>query len=152
MYDHARRQVVSSMIDTAHMTAAWPRVSCLELGPLPTAVGCAREHARAVLLEWDLGALADDAATLVSELMTNAMKASRALKVPKPIALRLLANHQQLIIEVWDQNPNDPRPRAADADSEGGRGLAVIEAYSNRWGYRRVSANLKVVWCELTVP
>lgn len=32
----------------------WPRVSQLELGPLPTAIGCARDHAREILIEWGL--------------------------------------------------------------------------------------------------
>ena len=50
----------------------WPRVSKLELGPLPTAIGCARDHAREVLIEWGLGQLVDDCVLLVSELMTNA--------------------------------------------------------------------------------
>src|SRR6266705_2642376 len=81
----------------------WPRVSKLELGPLPTAIGCARDHAREVLIEWGLGHLLDDSVLLVSELMTNALRASRALPTPTPIVLRLLANDSQLIIEAWDQ-------------------------------------------------
>jgi hypothetical protein len=37
-------------------------------------------------------------------------------------------------------------------DAEGGRGLAVIEVYSNRWGTRRLSPHVKTVWCELLMP
>jgi hypothetical protein len=35
---------------------------------------------------------------------------------------------------------------------EGGPGMGVIEAYSNRWGVRRLSPHVKTVWCELLMP
>ncbi len=78
-------------------------MSKLELGPLPTAIGCARDHAREILIEWGLGHLVEDSVLLVSELMTNALRASQALPTPAPIVLRLLANDAQLLIEAWDQ-------------------------------------------------
>jgi anti-sigma regulatory factor (Ser/Thr protein kinase) len=127
----------------------WPRRTALELAALPTAVPCARLHARAVLLEWQLGHVADDAEILVSELVTNAVKASRSPRGAGLVVLRLLAGYERLLIEAWDENPADPVPCQADYESEGGRGFTVIEAISHRWGYRRDSASLKVVWCEL---
>src|SRR5262245_19278952 len=130
---------------------AWPLVSTLELSALPTAVGCGRLHAKHVLWEWKLDHLADDAQTLVSEMLTNAVTASRTPQGAGLVILRLLANHQQLLIEVWDQNPDDPGPRHAPDDAENGRGLIVVEALSNRWGHHRTHANRKVVWCELLV-
>jgi anti-sigma regulatory factor (Ser/Thr protein kinase) len=129
----------------------WPRVSTLELKALPTAVACGRLHAKQVLWEWKLDHLADDAVNLVSELLTNAVQASASPSGAGLVALRLLANRQQLIIEVWDQSPDDPKPGRADFEAEHGRGFTVIEAYSNRWGYHRTHANRKVVWCELLV-
>src|SRR5579862_5146488 len=54
----------------------WPLCSYLELGALPTAVPCARLHARHVLWEWGLNGLAADTELLVSELVTNAIKAT----------------------------------------------------------------------------
>jgi hypothetical protein len=54
----------------------WPLASGLELGAVPTAVGCGRDHARQVLREWGLSDLADDAEILVSELPTNALRAT----------------------------------------------------------------------------
>ncbi len=83
----------------------------------------------------------------VSELMTNALKAS--LEEHTPIALRLLANHERLIIEVWDRAATDPVACEPDEETVSGRGLAVVEKLSNRWGFKRVSFSLKVVWCEL---
>src|SRR5260370_23945131 len=81
----------------------WPLVSTLEFGSLPTAVGCARAHTRSVLAEWGLQQLVDDAVTLTSELITNALQISWTLKERPPIVLRLLANEQQLLIAAWDQ-------------------------------------------------
>ena len=57
----------------------WPLRSYLELGALPTAVPCARLHAVHVLRDWDLRDLSDDAALIVSELVTNAVTASAIL-------------------------------------------------------------------------
>lgn len=69
----------------------WPLTSSLELGPLPTAVPCARLHCRNVLAEWQLSELADDAEVIVSELMANALNASQRLPGLNPVALRLNA-------------------------------------------------------------
>src|SRR5208282_6845994 len=56
--------------------AQWPLHSFLELGALAGAVPCARLHARHVLWEWGLNGLAPDSELLVSELVTNAVKAT----------------------------------------------------------------------------
>ena len=68
------------------------RTSYLELAPLPSAIPCARLHAVHVLHEWGLRVLAENAALIVSELMTNAADASTVLPERPPIALRLLAS------------------------------------------------------------
>ena len=64
---------------------------------------------------------------------------------------RLLASRERLIIEVWDRNPDVPRPSPAGFESESGRGFTVIEALSSRWGFRRVNPGLKVVWAEMSL-
>jgi anti-sigma regulatory factor (Ser/Thr protein kinase) len=137
--------------DASTVTPNWPRVSKLDLGPLLTAIGCARDHARHVLAEWGLGHLADDAILLVSELMTNAVTASRALPAPAPVALRLLANDRQLIIEAWDQQVDGYDLKRAAPDDEHGRGLTVVARLSKRWGVGRIQDTYKVIWCELEV-
>jgi anti-sigma regulatory factor (Ser/Thr protein kinase) len=83
--------------------------------------------------------------------MTNALNASWGLKEVTPVALRLLANRERIIIEVWDRSPADPAAHQYDDEAEHGRGLAVVEALSNRWGFKRVSFSIKVVWCELVI-
>ena len=106
-----------------------------------------------MLAEWSLTALIDDAAVLVSELVTNSLKASWRLEDNPPIVLRLLADDRRLLIEVWDQAVTgyDLTPRH-DPSAEHGRGLAVVAALSKHWGVRRPSHSFKVVWCELDAP
>src|SRR6516162_10509968 len=60
------------------MARAWPLQSFLELGAYPGAVPCARLHTRAVLWEWGLGP-GENAELVVSEIVTNAVQASRVL-------------------------------------------------------------------------
>ena len=123
--------------------------SVLEFAPLPTAVPCARLHTVHVLHEWGLRRLAEDAALIVSELITNAVDASIVLADRPPVALRLLATGASIVIEAWDQSPLDLEPRQADADDECGRGLTVVAALSDRWGSERTGYRRKVVWAEL---
>ena len=55
---------------------AWEFQSVLAIGALPTATPCARLHARNIACEWGLHDLADIIELVVSELVTNAVKAS----------------------------------------------------------------------------
>jgi len=104
-----------------------------------------------VLHEWGLRHLAEDVALIVSELMTNAADASAVLPDRPPITLRLLASEKSLIIEAWDHSPLDLEPLEADPDAECGRGLTVVAALSDRWGWERTGHHRKVVWAELAL-
>jgi hypothetical protein len=64
------------------IVSSWPFQSYLELGALPSAVPCARLHARQVLYEWRLADLAD-AELVVSELVTNGDAPRGALLYPR---------------------------------------------------------------------
>jgi anti-sigma regulatory factor (Ser/Thr protein kinase) len=125
--------------------------SALQFAPLPTAVSCARLHAVHVLHEWGLSDHAEDAALIVSELITNAIDASVVLPERPPVALRLLATETSLVIEAWDQSPLDLEPREAGDSDECGRGLAVVAALSTRWCCERTGYRRKVVWAELAL-
>ena len=77
----------------------WPLRSYLELGALPTAVPCARLHARHLLWEWGLSEAAADAELLVSELVTNAVKAM-ADQQQAAIRLQLSSDNTCVRVEV----------------------------------------------------
>jgi anti-sigma regulatory factor (Ser/Thr protein kinase) len=127
----------------------WPLQSRLELAALDTAPACARKHAKAVILEWGLPALADTAELLVSELVTNAVRASAALPsrtLPSPVVeLWLVSDGQSIVAHVRDDSNVMPERRDADPDSASGRGLLLVEALGKDWGaYRKITG--KVVW------
>ena len=69
----------------AHDEVRFPRRSSLLLGALPSAVPCARLHARQVLWEWGLSEVAETAELLLSELVTNAVQAARATVNDLPV-------------------------------------------------------------------
>lgn len=136
------------------LSAAWPQYTYLELRALPTAVSCARLHARHVLWEWGLDDLAEVSALLVSELMTNAYKTTVEQRLAAPIRLRLSSTHDHVLIEVWDGDPVPPQPRSdselPSADAESGRGLFLVATLSHRWNWYTVPRwGGKVVWAEV---
>jgi anti-sigma regulatory factor (Ser/Thr protein kinase) len=135
----------------------WELRTFLELGALPTAVPCARLHARQVLWEWRMDTLSDTTELLVSELVTNAVQASVGLTgsrrsgrwVPgtPPVRLWLSSDKERVLIQVWDGNDRYPAPQQPGPDVESGRGLLLVESLSAEWGsYPPERSSGKVVW------
>jgi len=128
-------------------------VSCswhdsLELAAFPGAPGCARRHAVNVLRGWGLADLADDTGVVISELVSNAVQATRACAGPAPCSpatvrptVRLCLHGRRddrdagVLVLVWDMAGGCPVPRPATAEEENGRGLAIIAALSADWGH-----------------
>jgi len=95
------------------------------------------------MYEWDLPSVADSAELVVSELVTNAVRAStgpdgrpkyNAKKGLPCVHLGLLSNRVHVLIEVWDQDPRMPVAAPAGPDDESGRGLMLVEALCERCG------------------
>jgi anti-sigma regulatory factor (Ser/Thr protein kinase) len=53
-----------------------------------------------------------------------------------------------LSVRVHDSSPDAPVLRSAGEDDESGRGLLLVDAVTDAWGYR-VTADGKVVWFEI---
>jgi anti-sigma regulatory factor (Ser/Thr protein kinase) len=154
IYESQHRPLGDVISGPMTAVASWAsRRSSLVLGALPSAVPCARLHARQVLWEWGLSGIADTAELLLSELVTNAVQAARVTYLP--VNVRLSANRVRVLIEVWDGNTQPPVPRVLEEDvpaldAEGGRGLFLVETLSERWGwYPTRNPEGKVTWCEL---
>ncbi len=129
------------------MNRWWPLQDFLELGALASAVPCARLHARQVLREWGLGNLGDSAELLVTELVTNAVRASRDAGRDSAVRLWLLSDSAQLLILVWDASPQPPVLTDAGDEAEHGRGLMLVEAVSEQWGWSPTEeGDGKFVW------
>lgn len=171
------------------MTAdGWVLRSYVTLAATASAPFWARRHTADVLSGWSLGGLHDTAELVVTELVTNAVKASGVeldershegtevpfLAAPVPrapdgrlqsgpghgatggleqfeprrrsyaelretpmVRLRLSADRARrgLLIEVWDRNPEPPVMQEPNSVSEGGRGLLLVGALCERWGW-----------------
>jgi anti-sigma regulatory factor (Ser/Thr protein kinase) len=133
---------------SAPFAVQWPYQSFLELGALPGAVPCARLHTRLVLREWGLAALSDSTELLLSELVTNAVRASRAVW-HDAVRMWLVSDLGQVAIFVWDASPQPPARADPGEDAESGRGLLLVEALSERWGFFGYDGGGKVVWALL---
>jgi anti-sigma regulatory factor (Ser/Thr protein kinase) len=110
----------------------------------PESVAQARGAAREFLRHADREELTADAAVVVSELVTNALRYA-----PGPIRLNLRWRAGLLQIEVHDTSPE--RPSARDAPSaleRNGRGLIIVNALAREWG-SRLSPRGKVTWAHL---
>jgi anti-sigma regulatory factor (Ser/Thr protein kinase) len=122
-----------------------PLQSNLKLGAYPTAASCARLHAKSLAWEWGLVELADTVELVVSELTTNGVKAATAHQdgdEPENLPyvwVRLTPGKRQVLVEVWDSNPEPPVRAEPDLTAENGRGLLLVEAVSATWGYYHVT-------------
>ncbi len=130
---------------------SYPRLSHLLLGASPSAVPCARLHARQVAWEWGLAAVADSVELAVSELVTNAVRACEGLTDsqhgPATVQMWLSANHHRVLIQVWDPSEQLPQWREPDPAADRGRGLAIVAAISKATGaYRLEGQHGKIVW------
>lgn len=135
----------------------------LELTATPSSPSLARRFTRAFLRRLGIYSITDTACLVVSELATNAVcaykphnrLASRSDGSTALIRIRLHANGERLRIEVWDQAAGLPVLHAASADSECGRGLALVGAMTEgRWGWRPAVLpwTAKCVWAEIRHP
>ena len=118
----------------------------------PSAASAARAHAQRVLRDWGFGPrLCEDVTLCLSELVTNAIQASAVWRPPvAPVHVGLTRERRWLLLAVGDASPRFPLRLPADRGAVGGRGLAMVEALSSRWGWHPVSwpGLVKVVWAE----
>ncbi|MEU4348565.1 ATP-binding protein [Streptomyces sp. NPDC023838] len=119
-------------------TSPWQyelRIPCDPRGPR-----IARVTLCAVLQAHGLAQLADGAELLASELATNSVRHTKG-----PAAMRLQWLHPVLRLSVWDLGPDLPDMKRLDAkrpggepepdgDSDGGRGLVLLDLVADRWG------------------
>lgn len=111
--------------------------------------GQAPSTARRLLLDFLTGVrggaqFADKGRLLVSELVTNALV--HATRHDQLIRLSLEVDEDLLWITVEDASDTLPQQRG-DADGESGRGLLLVDALSEAWGWGPREGMGKQVWC-----
>jgi anti-sigma regulatory factor (Ser/Thr protein kinase) len=127
----------------------------VRLAALPSAVPWARRILRHMLREWQLESMSDPALLLVSELVTNAVKAS-ASQLGKNQSLPMIGLTLQLteagfLAEVWDASPALPVLQESDLTGERGHGLVLVDFLADSWGHHAADGG-KVVWFTVAVP
>jgi anti-sigma regulatory factor (Ser/Thr protein kinase) len=144
-------------------TTPGPRLeSRITLAAVLTAVSCSRLFVKLMLQRWGCAAsLVETAELLVSELTTNAIRATGVVDPEvDPLALRgvslvrvqVTAFQGRVFVSVWDSDPCPPVLQDGGLDAEGGRGLLLVSALSARWGYYPSPRGGKVVWAAIAPP
>jgi anti-sigma regulatory factor (Ser/Thr protein kinase) len=113
----------------------------------------ARKFTRNTLREWGLSTLADDAEAIVGEFVANAVshaaRAAAAIESGQPLGLRLLRRTGEVMCAVLDPSDTAPVLREPDRSEEAGRGLQMVDALSDVWGWSPVTGRGKAVWAIL---
>jgi anti-sigma regulatory factor (Ser/Thr protein kinase) len=121
----------------------------------PGAVPCARHHAREVLWDAGLKDLIEPVELVVSEIVTNAVRACEGLdghaeecrEAEAAVRLWLAVLEADVLVMVWDASPTGPQRQSPEPDAESGRGLLLVDAVSASWGSFQLAGEPgKVVW------
>lgn len=135
--------------------ANWlPRVATRTIGPDAGSVRAARDFTVVILRRWGMAECGHDIVIVVSELLTNALR--HALPGPGdvwprwPIHLGLLQQGPSVLCAVADPGRGVPVPQAPGCLAETGRGLQMICALSDLWGYTEPGDAGKIVWAMFT--
>jgi anti-sigma regulatory factor (Ser/Thr protein kinase) len=91
-------------------------------------------------------ALSDDVELVVSELVTNAIRAGSPV-----VGVAIGLERTRVVLRVRDEAVGWPAQRTSGSDDPGGRGLPLVSALSATWGVRLAETG-KVVFAELAVP
>lgn len=126
-------------------------VSC-PLSRGPQSARTARRLTRNTLRDWGLPGLAEDAETIVGEFVANAVTHAAALDrktAAENLGLRLLRRTGEVMCAVLDPSDAAPVLKAPGGVEEAGRGLQMVDALSDVWGWSPVAGRGKAVWAIL---
>jgi anti-sigma regulatory factor (Ser/Thr protein kinase) len=117
-------------------TATSTHPAGLRLRRIPVATGLAavseaRAEVRATVSAWHVPVDPDVVALLTSELVTNAVRHQAS----PAVTVALTCSSGQLRVEVHDSSRAMPAPANAPADAETGRGLIIVAALADEWGF-----------------
>jgi serine/threonine-protein kinase RsbW len=113
----------------------------VHLGPDVSSLGEGRRFVEKTLREWNVDEETIEPVMLVAnELIANAIVHAHSSPV-----LSLVGAGADLLLRVADEGGSLPVTPRATAGDEGGRGLLLVEALSDRWGVD-ASGSGKTVW------
>ena len=112
--------------------------------PDPAGARAARRFARQALARYEEQAAV--AELIVSELAANVVRHANT-----PFEVEVQAGRRLIRVSVSDGAAVDLRVTAAAGDATSGRGLAIVDSLSHRWGVDKTGDG-KTVWAELLCP
>ena len=115
-----------------------------KLPPEPVSASVARQFVVRGLAGSRFVHIADDAAAVTDELVTNGILHGRT-----ELRLTVRETGRRLRVEVLDGNTRIPIQSHVGVDATSGRGLGIVDAMSRSWGCDERKGG-KVVWCELS--
>lgn len=89
---------------------------------------------------------AEDAEVVVSELVTNCLRADA-----HEFTVSIEAHHRRLRIAATDDALGVPQPHQAAPTDDHGRGLTIVAGLSQSWGVEPGPVS-KTVWADIAVP
>jgi hypothetical protein len=159
----ARLQSAPGRPRVVRMPSDWwdsPAVAAYTLAIGAQSARMARKFTRSTLSDWGLTSLIDDAEAIVGEFVANAIShaargvaagAARGVAGPhvQQVGLRLLRRTGEVMCAVLDPSDLAPVLRAPSRNDEAGRGLQMVDALSDVWGWSPVTGRGKAVWAIL---
>lgn len=116
----------------------------------PTSAALVRHEIAADLARCAIGQTSIDEVVLVaSELVGNAIRHTDASQAPLQISWDV--DGDGVMVRVADPSDTLPTPLRAGPRACSGRGLAIVEAMSDRWGVDPAAGG-KRVWAHVPVP
>ncbi|MEU2793783.1 ATP-binding protein [Streptomyces sp. NPDC007100] len=144
------------------------------LPPRYESVRGARQFTRETLDRWELEEIFDGVALVVSELVTNALRHTTPADAAGPHAdgepdhphaygrgpeapharLHLMRWSSRLVCAVRDSSDASPEAGVADSCAESGRGLHLVDSFSDGWGWHPLAGapHGKIVWAQFRLP
>lgn len=113
----------------------------VDLAAAPASAGQARRFVDTLLVDAGRGEWSDAAVLAVSELVTNAL-----LHAHTPIRVTGRVLEDRVRVEVRDESPVLPLPRAYDEHATTGRGLELVASVTSEHGVESLGGRGKVVW------
>ena len=136
------------------LTAA-ERAWCVVVPHHPRGAGQARSRLAAEIGRVVRPELLADVVSVAAELVGNAVR--HATPLPGGVIrvawlVRLTADMQTVEVRVTDGGAStEPRVQTYDSDSTDGRGLSIVAALAERWGFERDGLG-QCVWARITHP
>lgn len=125
---------------------------CRDLPGEEASVPVARAWVRELLAARVPGAALDDVLLLLSEMVTNAVTHSASGQgTDGQVTVRVALVSRMIHVEVTDAGSvtSAPVARPAPPDSDGGRGLWLVNAISTAWGSHHDAGTGRTIWFQV---